>query len=114
MQTLKKMQRKGFFVMRKNKILSTNVAILTTKELEEHLEKVATTHVLCPKSSKETYPIPRLLENYSVIKKVYELLNEHVKLRNIYTSSWRMDFRQFLYYRRNSKINKTRANTKKI
>ena len=37
-------------------------------------------HDLASKSSKETYPIPRLIENYMAIKDVYELLNEHVKL----------------------------------
>lgn len=79
--------------MGEKRIMSTNGAILTTRELEEYLEKIAATHNLTTKSSKETYPIPRLIENYSVIKEVYEILNEHVKLRNINTSSRRVDFR---------------------
>ena len=36
-------------------------------------------HDLTSKSSKETYPIPRLLDNYKAIKEVYNVLNEHVK-----------------------------------
>ena len=66
--------------MGEKRIMSTNGAILTTRELEEYLEKIGSTHNLTAKSGKETYPIPRLIENYSVIKDVYEILNEHVKL----------------------------------
>ena len=75
----KKNQRKGFFVMGEKRIISTNGVVLTTRELEEYLEKIGATHNLFSKSSKETYPIPRLQENYIIIKEVYELLNEHVK-----------------------------------
>ena len=65
--------------MGEKRIMSTNGVILTTRELEEYLEKIGTTHNLTAKSWKETYPIPRLLENYELIKDVYEILNEHVK-----------------------------------
>ena len=65
--------------MGEKRIMSTNGVILTTRELEEYLEKIGTTHNLVAESSKETYPIPRLQENYAIIKEVYELLNEHVK-----------------------------------
>lgn len=65
--------------MEKKRIIANSGAILTTKELENYLEKMASKHNLSVKSSKETYPIPRLLENYSIIKEVYEILNEHVK-----------------------------------
>ena len=37
-------------------------------------------HTLRAKSSKSTYPVPLLLENYIKIKNVYNLLNEHIKL----------------------------------
>ena len=65
--------------MGEKRIISTNGVVLTTRELEEYLEKVGATHNLVAESSKETYPIPRLEENYAIIKEVYELLNEHVK-----------------------------------
>ena len=37
-------------------------------------------HKLKKQSNKNTYPISQLLENYVKIKKVYQLLNEHIKL----------------------------------
>ena len=43
------------------------------------MEKMASDHILKSKSSKETYPIPRLKENYQYIYMVYKLLNEHLK-----------------------------------
>lgn len=63
------------------RILNIEGALLNQKELYEHLEKVAATHNTQNKSDKGTYPIPRLQENYMVIKEVYNLLNEHVKLK---------------------------------
>lgn len=65
--------------MVEKRIMSTNGVILTAKELEKYLEKIGATHDLIQESSKDTYPIPRLQENYTIIKEVYELLNEHVK-----------------------------------
>lgn len=73
--------------MGENRIINTGGAILTTRELEEYLKKLGTTHNLTSKSSKETYPIPRMIDNYLTIKEVYNMLNEHVKLRNRYTPS---------------------------
>ena len=67
--------------MNKTKILNIEGALLNEAELYEHLEKIASTHNLQNKSSKETYPIPRLMENYQVIKEVYNILNEHIKLK---------------------------------
>ena len=54
--------------------------LLDKKQLQKHLQKIASNHNLINKSSKETYPVPQLLENYGVIKIVYTILNEHVKL----------------------------------
>ena len=65
--------------MGEKRIMSTSGAILTARELEQYLEKVGSMHNLAQKSSKETYPIPRLQENFYLIKEVYELLNDHVK-----------------------------------
>ena len=66
--------------MEKNKILNIDGAILNTKELENHLEKLASNQSIKYKSSKLTYPIPRLIDNYKKIKEVYNMLNQHVKL----------------------------------
>ncbi len=65
--------------MSEKRIISTSGAILTAREIEEYLEKVGAMHNLVQKSSKETYPIPRLQENFYLIKEVNDLLNDHVK-----------------------------------
>ena len=44
-------------------------AILDEEQLKKHLEKMAMQHILTAKSSKSTYPVPQLLENYIKIKK---------------------------------------------
>ena len=66
--------------MKTNKILKIDGTIVDKKQLENHLQKIASNHNLTNKPSKETYPIPQLIENYETIKMVYHLLNEHVKL----------------------------------
>lgn len=63
----------------KAKNLGLEGALLNRQELYEHLEKIASNHSIKSKSMKNTYPIPRMLENYNVIKAVYNLLNENVK-----------------------------------
>ena len=82
----------GFFVLKKSPIkkfegiymsnyrkLSIEGALLNKQELYGYLEKLAAGHTICQKSNKITYPIPRMMENYEVIKEVYNLLNENVK-----------------------------------
>ena len=49
-------------------------------QLETYLEKMASDQVLQSNSKKDTYPIPKVKENFEVIKQVYFLLNEHIKL----------------------------------
>ena len=66
--------------MKTEKILKIDGTLLDKKQLENHLQKIAANHNLVNKSAKETYPIPQLLKNYEIIKMVYNLLNEHVKL----------------------------------
>ena len=66
--------------MRQEKILDIGGVILNQEELENYLEKLATTHNVYIKSNKQTYPIPRMLENLRAIKEVYNLLDEHAKL----------------------------------
>ena len=66
--------------MKEIKRLKINGTMLEKAQLDRHLEKIASTHNITSKSDKSTYPIPMLLEDYEVIKKVYNLLNEHLKL----------------------------------
>ena len=66
--------------MKRYQKINIENAILDEEQLKKHLEKMAMQHILKNKSNKETYPIPQLLENYSNIKLVYDLLNEHIKL----------------------------------
>ena len=66
--------------MKKYQKLDIEGAVLDEEQLKKHLEKMAMQHILRAKSSKSTYPVPLLLENYIKIKNVYNLLNEHIKL----------------------------------
>ena len=66
--------------MRNFQKLNIEGAILDEEQLNNHLEKMAMQHTLKKQSNKNTYPIPQLLENYVKIRKVYQLLNEHIKL----------------------------------
>ena len=66
--------------MKKYQKLDIEGAILDEEQLKKHLEKMAMQHILRVKSSKSTYPVPQVLDNYVKIKKVYNLLNEHIKL----------------------------------
>ena len=63
------------------KVLNINGAVLDRAHLEQYLEKLASDHVIINKSKKETYPIPRLKENFEFITYIYNLLNEHIKLK---------------------------------
>ena len=75
------------------KILKINGTPLDKKQLEIHLQKVASNHILTSKSQKNTYPIPHLMENFKVIQNVYNILNEHLKLGiNIHPAGeWLLD-----------------------
>ena len=79
--------------MKSYKVLNISGALLDKNQLEKYLEKVATNHNLKLKSEKQTYPIPRMLENYQIIKQVYNLLNQHLKLGiNIHPAGeWLLD-----------------------
>ncbi len=61
--------------------LSGKGAILSQSQLEQYLETIASDQGLKPNSDKNTYPIPRLKENFEFITQVYGLLNEHIKLK---------------------------------
>lgn len=66
--------------MKTFKKLEINGTMLTNEQLEKHLEKTALEHNLSNKSSKETYPVPHLIENFKTIQNVYNILNNHLKL----------------------------------
>ena len=67
--------------MKNYRILNTKGILLDKYQLGKYLEKLASDHVLKEKSDKNTYPIPRLISNFEVITTVYNLLNEHIKLK---------------------------------
>lgn len=54
--------------------------LLNKEQLKSYLESIASDHTLKDRSDKDTYPIPRMLENFDNITRTYDLLNEHLKL----------------------------------
>ena len=64
--------------MKDNKILNIRGVVLEKNQLENYMEKIATDHVITKNSDKNTYPIPRVKENFEIISYTYQLLNEHV------------------------------------
>lgn len=60
-------------------MLNINGAVLNKNQLENYLQKIGSDHILKNKSDKNTYPVPRVKENYEFISMVYVLLNEHLK-----------------------------------
>ena len=79
--------------MKLAKFLNIKGALLDQNQLENYLEKVASEHILQAKSNKDTYPIPRLEENFKQITKTYDILNSHLKLGiNIHPAGeWLLD-----------------------
>ncbi len=58
---------------------NVNGIVLDRNQLQKYLENLASEHILCSKSNKETYPIPRLKDNFSYITKTYDILNVNLK-----------------------------------
>ncbi len=67
--------------MKAYKILNTKSAVIDKIQLQNYLEKLASDHILMEKSEKNTYPIPRMIDNFEFITDTYKLLNEHIKLK---------------------------------
>lgn len=65
--------------MNRIKFLSNKGAVLDRKQLETYLEKVASDHILKKQADKNTYPIPRVKDNFDWITKTYQFLNQNVK-----------------------------------
>ena len=66
--------------MKEKRRLNIKGAILDKNQLDSYLEKISSDHILQEKSNKDTYPIPRLKEDFEIIKEVYKLLNEHLEI----------------------------------
>ena len=66
--------------LKKYKYLNIKGTVLDNYQLQNYMEKIALNHDIKENSKKNTYPIPRLKENFRFIEKTYNLLNEHVKL----------------------------------
>ena len=66
--------------MKVNKILKINGTQIDKNQLQNHLQKIASSHNLINYSEKETYPVPHMLESFKIIREVYDLLNEQLKL----------------------------------
>ena len=79
--------------MKLAKFLNIKGALLDQRQLENYLEKIASEHILKEKSDKNTYPIPRLDENFREITKTYDILNSNLKLGiNIHPAGeWLLD-----------------------
>ena len=69
------------------KALRLNGTLLDKRQLESHLEKIATDHNLKPKSQKDTYPVPDMIENYKFIKEVYNLSGGNKNYQEIFKHS---------------------------
>ena len=75
------------------KFLNIKGALLDQNQLENYLEKTASEHILQKNSNKDTYPIPRLDDNFKQITKTYDILNYNLKLGiNIHPAGeWLLD-----------------------
>ena len=61
------------------KFLNIKGALLDQNQLENYLKKIASEHILQKESNKDTYPIPRLEDNFKQITKTYDILNFNLK-----------------------------------
>ena len=66
--------------MNKYKYLNIKGTNLEEGQLEKYLKQIAEEHIISKNSEKVTYPINKVEENFKVILKTYELLNEHLRL----------------------------------
>ena len=63
----------------KNRYLTIKGVTLDKEQLQTYMEKMAANYEITRMSSKGTYPIYRLNENFKFIQKTYAILNEHIK-----------------------------------
>ena len=62
------------------KVLNIKGVLLDNNQLENYLAKFASDNILRNKSDKNTFPIPRVKDNFEYITNVYNVLNDHLKL----------------------------------
>lgn len=79
-QYVQNIKARSEIFLKRNRILKIDGTLIDSYQLENHLQKIASNHNLTRKSQKDTYPVPQMIENFKVIQKVYDLLNEHLKL----------------------------------
>ena len=65
--------------MKKNRTLNIRGTLLDRGQLSKYIEKIAAEHNVKSSSEKETYPIPKVKEDYRFILETYKLLNKHIK-----------------------------------
>ena len=80
-------------MLKVKKALNIKGAVLNKDQLKTYLENAVADHTLKEKSEKQTYPIPKMLENFEYITKTYDILNQHLKLGiNIHQAGeWLLD-----------------------
>ena len=66
---------------KKYKYLNIKGTVLDNYQLQNYMEKIASSHEISKASVKLTYPIPRLKDNFKFIEKTYQVLNQHLKLK---------------------------------
>ena len=60
----KKLHIKEWSFLKLAKVLNIKGALLDKYQLESYLEKIASDHVLQDYSEEDTYPVPRIEENF--------------------------------------------------
>ncbi len=65
--------------LKNKKRLNIDNVVLDNNQISLEMEKFASDNIIMQKSSKETYPITTLEEDFEVIKETYKLLSKNVK-----------------------------------
>lgn len=66
--------------MKKYRTLNIRGTLLDRGQLSQYIERVAAEHNVKSSSEKDTYPVPKVKEDYKFIFETYKLLNKHIKL----------------------------------
>ncbi len=79
--------------MKVPKTLNIKGVLLNKEQLKNYLENIASDHTIRTTSDKNTYPVPRVIQNFEYITKTYDMLNGNLKLGiNIHQAGeWLLD-----------------------